>query len=236
MMNATPGRHSCIPDDRWRHLALLISLVLLFLISPFVLELHYGVILMNLAGVIVLLLGVHAISERKGQVIVAAILAACTVAANWAMIVRESKPIVIISYGLILLLLGVFSVSILGYVLRAGRISADKIYGAICVYLLVGYAWTFAYATVEIIAPGSFSGLVETGPHNYSDRVMQLRYFSFATLTTVGYGDIVPRASLARTLSTLEAVMGQIYLTVLIARLVGLHIVHATASQSDDRK
>ena len=58
---------------------------------------------------------------------------------------------------------------------------------------------------------------------------MQLRYFSFATLTTLGFGDILPRSPAARTLATLEAVTGQIYLTVLIARLVGLHIVHASS-------
>jgi hypothetical protein len=62
---------------------------------------------------------------------------------------------------------------------------------------------------------------------------MQMRYFSFATMTTLGFGDILPRSPVARTLSMLEAVMGQIYLTVLIARLVGLHIVQAS-SRGDD--
>jgi voltage-gated potassium channel Kch len=61
----------------------------------------------------------------------------------------------------------------------------------------------------------------------YIIRVLELRYFSFMTLTTVGYGDIVPHSTAARTLAGLEAVTGQIYLTVLVARLVGLHIVHA---------
>lgn len=62
---------------------------------------------------------------------------------------------------------------------------------------------------------------------------MQLRYFSFATLTTLGFGDILPRTPVARVLATLEAVTGQIYLTVLIARLVGLHIVHANSPAGD---
>jgi voltage-gated potassium channel Kch len=61
---------------------------------------------------------------------------------------------------------------------------------------------------------------------------MQLRYFSFITLTTTGYGDIVPRSPLARTFAMLEAVMGQFYLAVLVARLVGLHIVHAPRAES----
>jgi voltage-gated potassium channel Kch len=76
--------------------------------------------------------------------------------------------------------------------------------------------------------PGSFVALSETGKNDYVARVMRLRYFSFMTLTTVGYGDIIPRSPAARTMAMLEAVMGQIYLMVLVARLVGLYIVHAT--------
>jgi voltage-gated potassium channel Kch len=59
-----------------------------------------------------------------------------------------------------------------------------------------------------------------------------MRYFSFSTLTTVGYGDIVPRSNAARTLAELEAITGQIYLAVLVARLVGLHIVDSSGSRS----
>jgi hypothetical protein len=119
------------------------------------------------------------------------------------------------------------AVAILGDVVHGGRISADKIYGAICVYLLVGFAWAFGYAIMELMDPGSFSGVVDTDRADVG-RVLQMRYFSFATLTTLGYGDIVPRSPAARTLATLEAMMGQVYLAVLIARLVGLHIVHSS--------
>jgi hypothetical protein len=122
-----------------------------------------------------------------------------------------------------------FSVGILKDVLRRGQISADKIYGAICVYLLIGFAWTFGYGIIELLNRGSFSGLAEIDANDHVGRIMQLQYFSFATLTTLGFGDILPRAPVARTLATLEAVTGQIYLTVLIARLVGLHIVHASS-------
>ena len=236
MTKITRVRQVLNPNGQGRHLALLISLLFLFVVSPFVLPLRYGVILMDIAGVIVLLLGLHAISARKGSFIVATVLAFCTVAASWLMVVLQREPILIASYGLVLVLLGLFSFSILGYVLRADKISADKIYGAVCVYLLVGYAWTFGYATMELIQPGSFSGLAEKETISYAERVMELRYFSLATLTTVGYGDIAPRSSVARTMATLEAIMGQFYLAVLVARLVGLHIVHASASRSDDPK
>jgi voltage-gated potassium channel Kch len=103
----------------------------------------------------------------------------------------------------------------------------DKIFAAICVYLLMGYAWTFIYALLEELQPGSFVALSAVAPNDYVARYMEMRYLSFMTLTTVGYGDIVPHSPATRTLAALEAVAGQIYLTVLVARLVGLHIVHA---------
>ena len=77
------------------------------------------------------------------------------------------------------------------------------------------------------LQPGSFVALSAVAPNDYVARCMEMRYLSFMTLTTVGYGDIVPHSPATRTLAALEAVAGQIYLTVLVARLVGLHIVHA---------
>jgi voltage-gated potassium channel len=125
-------------------------------------------------------------------------------------------------------------VSILAYVLRSGRVTSDKIFAAICVYLLVGFAWTYAYAFLDDMQPGSFVASTETGRTDYVAHVMQLRYFSFMTLTTVGYGDVLPHSSAARTMAMLEAVMGQVYLAVLVARLVGLHIVHTSKPRTPD--
>jgi hypothetical protein len=214
---------------RARHLVLLISLLLLFLISPLVAAARYGTVVINSAGVIVLLSGIYAMSEQRRLFVVALIGSVAAIATNLLMVVFQSEWIAIAWHGFTLLLLGLFSVGILKDVLRRGRISTDKICGAICVYLLIGFAWAFGYGIIEFINPGSFSGLAQIGTNNHVGRIMQLRYFSVATLTTLGFGDILPRTPVARTLATLEAVTGQIYLTVLIARLVGLHIVHASS-------
>jgi len=212
-----------------RHLVLLISLLLLFLITPFVAAARYGTVVINTAGVLVLLSGIYAMSEQRRLFVVALIGSVAAIATNLLMVVFQSEWIAIAWHGFTLLLLGLFSVGILEDVLRRGQISADKICGAICVYLLIGFAWAFGYGIIELINPGSFSGLAEIDANNHVGRIMQLRYFSFATLTTLGFGDILPRSPAARTLATLEAVIGQIYLTVLIARLVGLHIIHASS-------
>jgi hypothetical protein len=107
--------------------------------------------------------------------------------------------------------------------LKAERVSREKIFGALSVYLLLGFIWAILFVMVDFLVPGSLrygQDQALTGP--------QMVYYSFVTLTTLGYGDIVPIAPSARALATLEAITGQLYLTVLVARLVGLHIIYSS--------
>ena len=171
------------------------------------------------------------LSERRKPFVIAIILSVISFVATWLLLVFPQHWTVLVSHSSIIILVSFFSVTILGYVFDRGRVTADKIFAAICVYFLLGYAWTFVYAVIDEIQPGSFANLI-VHEKEFPGRVMQLRYFSFMTLTTVGYGDMVPRSPIARTMAALEAVMGQIYLAVLVARLVGLHIVHGLDSQS----
>jgi hypothetical protein len=94
--------------------------------------------------------------------------------------------------------------------------------------------WAFSYSLLEYLQPGSFSIVREAAVGGIpglvgSSGFRGVIYFSFTTLTTLGYGDITPLTGIAQNLSVLEAVVGQIYLVVLVARLVGLHI--ASSSQ-----
>ena len=101
-------------------------------------------------------------------------------------------------------------------VLRSGRVDGERICGALCVFLLAGIAFGGVFAALEALAPRSFS---QAGDDGIGSAV----YFSFMTLTSVGYGDIAPAAPAARALAILEAVFGQLYLAILIARLVSLY-------------
>ena len=219
-----------------RHLALLILLLLLFVLAPLGVTLRYGVLILDVIGAAILLSGTYAISERKKLYWVTLAMAIVAVVLSCLILVFPGEWLVLLSNVCILALLAMFSVSILGDVLRAGRVTANKIYGALCVYLLVGFTFAFIYAILEQLQPGSFSVPEETGQAaDYMGKVMRMRYFSFVTLTTVGFGDIVPRSAAARTFATLEAIMGQIYLAVLVARLVGLHIVHGSKADDDSK-
>jgi hypothetical protein len=102
------------------------------------------------------------------------------------------------------------------------KVNVNLIYGAICVYLLMGLAFSFFYTGLAELDSHAFSGVSYSNEGH--DLFVQMVYFSFITISTLGYGDVVPVSALVRPLAYAEAVMGQIYLTVLVARLVGMHL------------
>lgn len=117
---------------------------------------------------------------------------------------------------------GFLSVVILREVLAAGAVDIDKILGAVCAYLLIGVCWAGVYSFVEQIRPGSLTLPGLAADHPAGARSELFLYFSFVTLATLGYGDILPTVPTTRTLAWMEAVFGQFYIAVLVARLVGL--------------
>jgi hypothetical protein len=213
-------------DNPRRHLVLLISLLVIFIVSPFVVPYYYGPTFLNIIAAGVLLSATYAVSERRSFLIFGLSLSIFSIITTFWLAASPTFWLVIISHGSLVILISFFAVVILGHVLRSGKVTSDKIYGAICVYFLFGYAWAFAYSLIEEVQPESFTSLTSVEPHDLVSRVMQMRYFSFVTLASVGYGDIVPHTQTARTMAVLEAILGQFYLVALIGRLVGLHVVH----------
>src|SRR5262249_20948126 len=98
-------------------------------------------------------------------------------------------------------------------------------YAGVAVYLLLGIFWGLTFTVLEFFQTGSYSlpQVSEGKTLLYVDLGQDMLYYSFVTMTTIGYGDIIPLSQPAKFLSVLEAMMGQIYLTVLVARLVGLY-------------
>ncbi len=106
-------------------------------------------------------------------------------------------------------------------VLTASEIDQNTIIGAVCLYLLLAMIWASLYLIAEEIQPGSFNGL---RPDYWYSNFSSIVYFSFVTLTTLGYGDITPALPLPRFLVYIEAIIGQFYLAVMVASLVGIRI------------
>jgi hypothetical protein len=118
-------------------------------------------------------------------------------------------------------------VNILFFIFRQDKVTRDLISGAVVVYLLMAIMWNFIYRMVETAHPGSFT----ISAADIQDRV-RFVYFSLVTITTLGYGDIVPTTSLASSVATLEAVVGQLYLVTTVAWLVGVHVTQRTERKS----
>lgn len=99
--------------------------------------------------------------------------------------------------------------------------SANRIVGVTCVYLLLGVIWALSYSVLELSAPGSFSGFDVNVERGWDSEWL---YFSFVTMTTLGYGDLLPVSATARAMAYLQAVFGQFYIAILVAGLVGAYI------------
>lgn len=112
--------------------------------------------------------------------------------------------------------------SITAHVLKVEEVAADTLFGAASAYLLLGFVWALLYTLLERLQPGSFSHVAGPGASDAATLV-DLLYFSFVTLTTLGYGDIGPLTARARSLAILEAITGVLFVAVLIARLVGMY-------------
>ena len=107
-------------------------------------------------------------------------------------------------------------VALMRNMFKTRRVTPDMIVGGVCMYLLIGILWTVLFGLLLTWNPGAI--VLRQGASLY--------YFSFTTLTTLGYGDITPAGKLAQDLAIMEAIAGQVYLAIFIARLVGLHIAH----------
>ena len=155
--------------------------------------------------------------------------------ARWSQLWFTSEPLVL-STALVSLL---FSLAVAGLVLarvfRRGRITRARIQGAVAGYLLLGLAWAFAYDVVALtrakaFSTGSVDVMLEREP------ISHFVYFSFVTLTTVGFGDVTAVDPVARSLVTLEALVGQLFPAVLLARLVAMELSERHAAVSTDRR
>jgi hypothetical protein len=192
-------------------------LVLVFILPPMLPPGTGRSLASDAAFALLLVSGVLALSERGlawRLLMAAAVVVVAVFLASWMVPVAEPVIRVAELTSALLLLLVV-----LGQTFRVGPVTRHRIQGGIAAYLLLGVVWAEAYALVETLHPGSFSGTVSV-----AGGLRGWAYFSFVTLCTVGYGDIAPVHPAARSLAMLEAVTGPLYIAILLARLVSLAV------------
>ena len=211
-----------------RFSSLLVALFLLFLLHTVLPDhslTHYSLPAFLL---VTLLTSIYAFGGHRRVSLVAGVLGFAAVVLRWATYVSEEHVLLLISDGVGALFFAFTSVVILVAVLRDQAVTGDTISGALCVYFLMGLTWAFLFMVVESVHPGSFRigegvTLAVDPAHPYSALLSLFLYFSLGMLSTAGFGDIVPLTGPARGLATLEGILGQFYMAVLVARLVGLY-------------
>ena len=209
-----------------RFALLLVTLLLDLLASPFVEGYRLGRVSFNVFSTVVLFSALYSISENKRRFLWSLVLFVPAVAGVWLghfaldSLLMSQAPI-LMTFFLIYT-----AYRVLMHVLRSDEVTSESIFAALSVFLLLGMIWSMFYFGLESFQPGSFKGLGTLG--DYSGGLgSSCLYYSYVTLTTLGYGDVTPVTSVARSLSYVEALMGQLFLAVLVARLVGMHIAHS---------
>src|SRR6185295_4215206 len=207
---------------RFSTVELLIALVLLFVSFPFVEEVKGGDVIVSVLLSLVLLSAVLAVADRKGVFFIALVLAIPAIVGRWISHFRPDlvPPSVFLVAGLALIAFVV--ANLLRFVLRAPSVNTEVLCASISAYLMLGLLWTVAYWLVAQVTPNAFS-FNTAGGTKETMAGFNASYFSFITLSTVGYGDITPVSKIARWLAAMEAMTGLLYVTVLIARLVSLY-------------
>ena len=216
-------------ESNGRFRFLFAALMILVAVMPFLRPGAFGAGILQVLFTLLLLSGLYAVGDGKRALVVAAVFAGPALVLAWAG--RFTANTALGGIGALLLagFLVFTATQILKFIVRARRVTSELIFGAVSVYLMMGVVGALLFAVLDLWSPGSLR--MPGGAGSAVDDATQfsaVAYYSFVTLTTLGYGDITPVSRLARSLSTMEAVTGQLYLAVLVARVVGLQIAQST--------
>ena len=199
------------------------SLLLLILAYPYLEVDIPGQIMLTVITIFVMISLVVAVSDRKRDIIIALCLALpwfASLIINFPLFENARSILVRKEIVFAVLLFSYTTFNIFTHLLRTREVTSEILFSSVCVYLLIGLTWAALYILIEYIYPGSFIDASTTLPIN----APRFLFFSYVTLTTTGYGTLLPASDPARSLALVEAIFGQLYLAILVARLVGLHI------------
>lgn len=214
-----PKKRRLLPP--FTYLGLLGFLIFFFIVAPWFGKGDYARFALDLSLMSLLIVSVYMCSNKRNYLIIALFLAAPALLRLFFPTTEVDE----VTLAFNILFLAFVIVVLLHLLFTTDYVTTDVIYAALAVYFLVGVFYGLIFTLIECFFPGSFSlpQVVENETF-YGAYGEDLIYFSFITLTTSGYGDIVPLSQPAKFLCILEAITGQLYLTVMIARLIGMHI------------
>lgn len=208
-----------------RFLFLLISLGILILVSPFFVRTPFLNLVLNIIVTLILIASVFEVRhETKKRLFTVCLLAVLSIIAHVAFIITDSMMANVVDSLVSMLFLAYISIIILEHIIRDSHITASTIFGAICIYILLGIFFMEIYSIIVSFNPQAITTLSSSAIHFVTDR-FTLATMSYALLTTVGHADILVISPFAKSVVIIEQLTGVLYLATLVARLVvGLSI------------
>ena len=203
-----------------RFLILLVLILSTIVLTPFLDHFLETKILMDIFLTVLFFSIIFAVKSKRSHLIIASILVLPLILSTWSIYFYDSTHLSLLTRIFGALFFGYAVIIILQMIARSTDITRETIFAAVFAYLLIALMWAFLYMILEMVEPGSFS----FPDKSIRAEIMHFEYFSFITITTLGYGDIIPLTSKASALALLEAIIGQIYLVVLVAWLVGMYV------------
>jgi voltage-gated potassium channel len=212
--------------QRRKYAVLLVALLTLFVGYPLTKAFLAAILLYNLLFTAVFFVGLLAVAKTGPRRWLMLLLGLPSLVFNWIAQFQPGLPqlpAAMVFHGCAIAFLGLLVILVLDSVYHQQRITLDSILGAFCGYFLLGIAFAHLYCLVQIAAPNSFDGApgIMVAMTIADERFFLLSYFSLVTLTTVGYGEIWPATELTRSLAAIEAILGQFFVAVLVADLIG---------------
>ena len=220
-------------QDEGLTVLLIALLLMIFIVNPLAAAnvfRGYAALVHDLWLALTLLSGVFAIGWRRKTARVV-VLAAVLLFALRALGFAGGAGGLVLDFVLTIFLLATLGLMVLWQIFREGPITRQRVQGSIVIYLLLGLIWAEAYTLAAHLNPGSFAG---TLPEAQDALSAHLTYFSFVTLTTVGYGDILPASLVTRALANFEGLLGTLFPAILIARLVSMEIAARETKNTEE--
>lgn len=217
-------------QQQFRFIALLICLLFVILALPFMENNDFIIILVSATYSISLFLTIYVVAGSKKLFLFGVLLALPNWIISWTNLIIFNDVFTINIRLFSQLFVDIFVIAfLLNYIFKTKHVTFNILFAAVCVYLLLGFAWSIGYAIVELNNPGSFAGIavgktfvdIEEALVHYLTHFL---YFSYITITTLGYGNIHPLTTIGNALAATEALVGQLYIALLIGRLLGMHI------------
>ena len=205
--------------SKHRIILLLTAILSMIIGSPFLDDIFHYRVIPDIFITIIFIFGIYAISRNKMHIYIALGLAIPMFSGIWSFHLYGNLKLLVFGQLFAVLFIGFVIILLIKFIINEKETTKEVIFAAVVVYLLMAMMWAYLYMILAYFYPGSLS--ISEGS---SRDTFQYIYFSFVTITTLGYGDIAPLTHKAGSLVILEAVVGQIYLVVVVAWLVGMYV------------